>query len=120
MNNTQDLYKVDLMRTLWENTYRGTVFNYEGKYTATIRLILGIPMDRDSVPDNAPQVQPYVTVLVEDTVLHPSEVLDFESVLSKIVIQRTSSEYFRPDRCIFFYPSPADAVPEKTPSSPAR
>lgn len=119
MNQTQDLYKVDLMRTLWENTYRGTVFNYEGRYTATVRLILGIPMDRDSVPENAPVVHPYVTVLVEDTVLTPSEVLDFEAVLSKVVIQRTASQYFHPDRCIFFYPSPADAVPDKEePSRP--
>ena len=25
----QDPYHIDLMRTLWENTYRGTVFDYK-------------------------------------------------------------------------------------------
>ena len=36
----QDPYHIDLMRTLWENTYRGTVFDYKEQYVATIRLIL--------------------------------------------------------------------------------
>lgn len=39
----QDPYHIDLMRTLWENTYRGTVFDYKEQYVATIRLILSIP-----------------------------------------------------------------------------
>ena len=41
----QDPYHIDLMRTLWENTYRGTVFDYKEQYVATIRLILSIPLD---------------------------------------------------------------------------
>lgn len=40
----QDPYHIDLMRTLWENTYRGTVFDYKEQYVATIRLILSIPL----------------------------------------------------------------------------
>ena len=32
----QDPYHIDLMRTLWENTYRGTVFDYKEQYVATI------------------------------------------------------------------------------------
>lgn len=45
----QDPYHIDLMRTLWENTYRGTVFDYKEQYVATIRLILSIPLDRSEV-----------------------------------------------------------------------
>lgn len=47
----QDPYHIDLMRTLWENTYRGTVFDYKEQYVATIRLILSIPLDRSEVPE---------------------------------------------------------------------
>ena len=35
----QDPYHIDLMRTLWENTYRGTVFDYKEQYVATIRSV---------------------------------------------------------------------------------
>ena len=65
----QDPYHIDLMRTLWENTYRGTVFDYKEQYVATIRLILSIPLDRSEVPENAPKVNPSVIVLIEDTIL---------------------------------------------------
>ena len=74
----QDPYHIDLMRTLWENTYRGTVFDYKEQYVATIRLILSIPLDRSEVPENAPKVNPSVIVLIEDTILSPLEVVEFE------------------------------------------
>ena len=61
----QDPYHIDLMRTLWENTYRGTVFDYKEQYVATIRLILSIPLDRSEVPENAPEVNPSVIVLID-------------------------------------------------------
>lgn len=111
--DNNDLYKVNLMRTLWENTYRGTIFDCMDHYVATVRLIFGIPLDRDQVPKDAPEVHPYITVLIEDTTLSPSDVIGFEEAVSKIIVKKAASQYFRPDRCMFFYPSPADAVPEK-------
>lgn len=105
----QELYHIDFMRTLWENTYRGTVFDCTNNYVATIRMVLGVPIDRDQLPENAPTVAPLVIVLVEDTILTPKDVLDFESVMSKIIIKKASSDYFHPDRCLFFYPSPAES-----------
>ena len=68
------------MRTLWENTYRGTIFNYKEEYVATVRLILSIPLDRNEVPENAPEVAPNVIVLIEDTILSPIDVIEFEPV----------------------------------------
>ena len=106
----QDPYHIDLMRTLWENTYRGTVFDYKEQYVATIRLILSIPLDRSEVPENAPKVNPSVIVLIEDTILSPLEVVEFEQIMSKIITKKVSSEYFQPDRIMYFYPSPSDAV----------
>ena len=104
----QDPYHIDLMRTLWEYTYRGTVFDYKEQYVATIRLILSIPLDRSEVPENAPEVNPSVIVLIEDTILSPLEVVEFEQIMSKIITKKVSSEYFQPDRIMYFYPSPSD------------
>ena len=106
----QDPYHIDLMRTLWENTYRGTVFDYKEQYVATIRLILSIPLDRSEVPENAPKVNPSVIVLIEDTILSPLEVVEFEQIMSKIITKKVSSEYFQPDRIMYFYPSPSDCA----------
>ena len=106
----QDPYHIDLMRTLWENIYRGTVFDYEEQYVATIRLILSIPLDRSEVPENAPKVNPSVIVLIEDTILSPLEVVEFEQIMSKIITKKVSSEYFQPDRIMYFYPSPSDGA----------
>ena len=106
----QDPYHIDLMRTLWENTYRGTVFDYKELYVATIRLILSIPLDRSEVPENAPKVNPSVIVLIEDTILSPLEVVEFEQIMSKIITKKVSSEYFQPDRIMYFYPSPSDGA----------
>ena len=99
----QDPYHIDLMRTLWENTYRGTVFDYKEQYVATIRLILSIPLDRSEVPENAPKVNPSV-------ILSPLEVVEFEQIMSKIITKKVSSEYFQPDRIMYFYPSPSDGA----------
>lgn len=106
----QDPYHIDLMRTLWENTYRGTVFDYKEQYVATIRLILSIPLDRSEVPENAPKVNPSVIVLIEDTILSPLEVVEFEQIMSKIITKKVSSEYFQPDRIMYFYLSPSDGA----------
>ena len=106
----QDPYRIDLMRTLWENTYRGTVFDYKEQYVATIRLILSIPLDRSEVPENAPKVNPSVIVLIEDTILSPLEVVEFEQIMSKIITKKVSSAHYPAHRIMYFYPSPSDGA----------
>lgn len=106
----QEMYKVDLMRTLWQHTYRATIFNLNDEYIATIRIILGIPLDREEVPDNAPEVPAYITVLVEDTVIQPQAIIEFEEQISKIIIERSTTKEFVPTHCIFFYPSPSEVL----------
>lgn len=116
----QDAYHVSLMRTLWQYMYSGTVFDAMDHYVARIRVILGVPLDRSEVPANAPEAQDFITVLVEDTVLTPGDVIDFETALSKIIVKKAASPYFHPAQCMFFYPSPADAVPSgATENAPA-
>ena len=106
----QDLYHIDLMRTLWENTYRGTVFDYKEQYVATVRIIFSIPLDRSEVPENAPKVNPVIIVLVEDTILSPLEIVDFEQAMTPILAKRLTSNSFFPDRIMYFYPSPVDGA----------
>ena len=67
----QDPYRIEMMRTLWENNFRGTIFDYRDSYVATVRLIFSIPLDREEVPEKAPVVDPMIFVLVEDPVLKP-------------------------------------------------
>lgn len=116
-NNEQenkDMYHIQLMRTLWENTYRGRIYDYRDAYIATVRIIFSIPLDRSEVPENAPVVNPMVVVLVEDTVLSPIQVVDFETALTPILAKKLANTAFRPDRIVYFYPSPADGAETKT------
>ncbi len=109
----QDPYRIDLMRTLWENTYRGTIFDYKEQYVATVRLVLSIPLDRSEVPSNAPKVNPMIIALVEDTVLSPIDVVDFEQAMTPILAKKFATQYFQPDRILYFYPSPVDGAETK-------
>ena len=86
----QDPYRIEMMRTLWENNFRGTIFDYRDSYVATVRLIFSIPLDREEVPENAPVVDPMIFVLVEDTVLKPIEVVAFEEAMTPILACKTA------------------------------
>ncbi|MDU2417452.1 hypothetical protein [Negativicoccus succinicivorans] len=103
-------YRVDLMRTLWQHTYRATIFDASDAYAATIRIILGIPLDRAEVPENAPEVKDYITVLVEDTVIKPQDIIAFEEQITRLIMEKSASEEFQPTHCLFFYPSPAETL----------
>ena len=109
----QDKYTIDLMKTLWENTFRGTIFDYKNQYIATVRIVFNIPLDRDLVPDNAPEVSPAIIVLVEDTIISPIDVVSFEQTITPILVKKLTSRYFQPDRVMFFYPSPAEGAETK-------
>ncbi len=109
----QDPYRIEMMRTLWENNFRGTIFDYRDSYVATVRLIFSIPLDREEVPENAPVVDPMIFVLVEDTVMKPIEVVAFEEAMTPILAKKLASNVFTPDRIVYFYPSPAEGAETK-------
>lgn len=108
--NDATTYRLDLMRTLWDRTYRATVFNEQDEYVATLRIILGIPLPPDQVPEDAPEISDYLTVLVEDTVIKPEDIIAFEEATSRTLIEKSTSETFRPSHSIFFYPSPSEVL----------
>ncbi len=110
MNHHTSLYQLQIARTLWHNTYRGKITNENGEYIATIRVILGIPLDRSEVPENAPEVPPYLNVQVEDAILSVEDLIPFEAALSEILLGQLQNEYFVPEYCHFFYPSPSELL----------
>lgn len=101
------LYNVELMATLWGNTYRAMVTNDKGEYIATLRLIVNLPRDRSEVPAEAPEVPPQLFVLVEDAVIQSSEIISLETAVSKILLEKFENQI---PQCFFFYPSPEDML----------
>jgi hypothetical protein len=95
-----------LTRTLWYNTYRGLVSDESGNYIATVRLIPTVPLDRDELPPDAPEVRPYLIVLVEDGAFEAADLTDFERKLSDSLLPQMAQVGFAPEYCLFAYPSP--------------
>ena len=106
-------WSIKLARTLWFNTYRALVEDAAGEYVATLRLIPTIPLDRDSVPADAPEVDPYVLVVVEDAVFSEEELISFEGSVAGLLLERMAQPDFNPVFCQFAYPSaPRGAGPQ--------
>lgn len=105
------IYRVQLLATLWENTYRAMVTNENDEYVATLRVIVNIPRDRSEVPDEAPEVPAQLLVLVEDAMIQSSDIIDFETSLSSVLNETFKKEI---PQCFFFYPSPEDMLSKST------
>lgn len=115
MENPVTGWRVKLARTLWFNTYRALVEDDAGEYVATLRLIPAIPLDRAEVPADAPEVEPYVLVLVEDAVFAEEELLNFEGEVAGLLLEKMAQPDFNPAFCQFAYPSmPRGAGPTVT------
>lgn len=106
MFTTETEVKIALARTLWVNTYRGKVTDECGEYVATLRIIPGLPLDRCEVPEDAPEVQPYISVLVEDATITVEEMVPFETKVADTLLFQLRDQNFKPELCQFFYPSP--------------
>lgn len=105
MENSETGWRLQLARTLWFNIYRAQVTNEAGEYLATLRLIPAIPLDREELPADAPEVDPYVLVIVEDAVFAEDEIIGFETQLSEQLLAAMTQNDFAPAFCQFTYPS---------------
>jgi hypothetical protein len=113
MDNPATGLKIKLARTLWFNTYRALVEDSAGEYLASLRLIPAIPLDRASVPEDAPEVAPYLLVVVEDAVFSEEELINFEGEVAGMLLARMAQPDFNPAFCQFAYPSaPRGAGPQ--------
>jgi hypothetical protein len=108
-------WRIKLARTLWFNTYRALVEDGAGEYAATLRLIPAIPLDRAEVPEDAPEAEPYVLVLVEDAVFAEEDLVAFEGAVAGPLLEKMAQPDFNPAFCQFAYPSlPRGAGPVVT------
>lgn len=98
---------VKMMATLWENTYRMMVTDQNNNYLASARLIVSIPLPPEALPEGAPEVEPQLTVLVEDGVMSSDDIIQFETLLSAKIRENFQYEI---NTLFFFYPSPEDVL----------
>lgn len=106
MESNETGWRLKLTRTLWFNMYRAQVLDASGEFVASIRLIPAIPLDREEVPADAPEVEPYVLALVEDAAFSEDELVEFETKLADEIVVKMAQHDFRPAFCQFAYPSP--------------
>lgn len=105
-------YTLNVAKTLWFNIYRGVIKDAGGEYIATVRIIPGLPLDRQEVPDDAPEARPYLIVIVEDATIDLNELVHFESAVTDSLLQTLSRETFKPEFIQFFYPTPSTEISE--------
>lgn len=106
-------FTLKVAKTLWFNIYRGVIQDSAGEYVATVRIIPGLPLDREEVPADAPEARPYLIVIVEDATIDMDGLVRFESDVTDAVLQALSRETFRPEFVQFFYPTPASEEKEQ-------
>jgi len=105
-------YTLKVAKTLWFNIYRGSIQGPAGEYVATVRIIPGMPLDRDEVPVDAPEARPYLIVIVEDASVELSQLVQFESAVTDSLLQTLSRDTFKPEFIQFFYPTPSMDEPD--------
>lgn len=106
-------YRIKLLKTLWFNTYTAHVATSYDEYIATLKIIPCMPLDRQEVPENAPEVPAYLNILVEEATFdNTTAMLRFEKKLADHLLHVFMSEDFAPTSCHFFYPSPPQLLDE--------
>ena len=81
-----------------------------------MRIILGIPLERSEVPENAPEALPHLNIQVEEIFLdNAHDLLDFESFIADSLLAKFQTEQFIPKYCCFSYPGPAESLIPNTP-----
>ena len=98
---------LSVAKTLYHNTYRCTIKDEQDNIMGLLRIIPGLPLDRSEVPEDAPEVPPFLLVIVDDADITAESLLNFEENVSVNLLERFATETTRPKYCQFYYPSPA-------------
>ena len=99
--------KLKMMATLWDNTYRVAIDDGQGKYIATVRVVVNVPLPPEALPENAPQVEPQLLVLVEDFDFGADKIINFEATLADLLREKFRYEI---PHIFFYYPNPQDVL----------
>ena len=105
--NSVPVYKLRLARTLFNNFYRARLQEANGEDAGQLLIVPGLPLDCSQLPENAPVVEPYLLIIVEDANIDKNNVVDFEEGVSRAVLARFATETNSFNHCEFYYPSPA-------------
>lgn len=100
-------YNLQLAKTLFENTYAARVLNHNKDVIGKLRIVPCLPLDRSLLPADAPQVSPFLLVIVDDADINKDNLIDFEERVSLALLKRFSTETVAFQHCQFYYPSPA-------------
>ncbi len=98
---------VAVSKTLYHNTYRCTICDSEKNTIGLLRIVPGLPLERSEVPPDAPEVPPYLLVIVDDADITSESLLNFEETVSLALLERFATDTTKPKYCQFYYPSPA-------------
>ncbi len=109
---------VSVSKTLYHNTYRCTIYDEEKNTIGLLRILPGLPLDRSEIPDDAPEVPPFLMVIVDDADINAENLIAFEEKVSVILLERFSTETTKPLYCQFYYPSPAFIFSDKNLEQP--
>ena len=104
---------VAVAKTLYHNLYRCRLEKEDGTVVGIIQVMPGLPLPADEMPEGAPQVPPYLLVIVEDADINEASLIEFEEQTSFALLKRFATENMAPHHCQFFYPSPAFVFEEK-------
>ena len=99
--------KLKMMATLWDNTYRVAIDDGQSKYIGTARVVVNVPLPPEALPENAPQVEAQLLILVEDFNFGADKIINFETTLADLL--REKFRYKIP-HIFFYYPSPQDVL----------
>ena len=77
------------------------------KYINCARVVVNVPLPPEALPENAPQVEPQLLVLVEDFDFGADKIINFETTLSDLLREKFRYEI---PHIFFYYPSPQDVL----------
>lgn len=97
-----------LTRTLYNNYYGVYFLNSENVPLGDVNVIPNMPMDRSMVPEDAPEVEPYLLALVNNIEgINKSNIIAFEDDANAALVGRFSNPMAQFSHTEMYYPSPA-------------
>ncbi|MCQ2363609.1 MAG: hypothetical protein MJ041_04695 [Acidaminococcaceae bacterium] len=100
-------YTVKLARTLYDNVYRCRLLNENEQPIGDLQIVPVLTTPRSQLPEDAPEAQPYLLVIVRDADINKDNLIDFEERTSLALLKRFATEEVSFQYCEFYYPSPA-------------
>ena len=97
-----------ITRTLYNNFYGVFFLNQEGQPVGDVKVVPIIPADRSMVPEDAPDVEPYLLGLVNNIDgINKANIISFENDANTALVNRFSNPTAQFSHCELYYPSPA-------------